>query len=205
MRKMFFISFCFLLMNTACGNEGSTTVANSADTRETAVTDSINEAAFWKIIDQSRSAAGNSYPRQITALASILGGFSAEQISGFDDRFKDMLAVSYDGSLWAAATVINGGCSDDCFDYFREYLIAQGKVRFYATLKDPDASVSWIASESQVNWEGLRGVAASVYKKKTGKSLPDSYQPAMKLKGRVPDEDAAIMKYPKLAKKFLGF
>jgi hypothetical protein len=30
--------------------------------------------------------------------------------------------------MWVAAYLMNGGCSDDGFDYFRGWLIAQGRT-----------------------------------------------------------------------------
>ncbi|MFL6076856.1 MAG: DUF4240 domain-containing protein [Mycobacteriales bacterium] len=35
------------------------------------------------------------------------------------------MAESYQGDLWGAAYLINGGASDDGFDYFRGWLIAR--------------------------------------------------------------------------------
>ncbi len=35
-------------------------------------------------------------------------------------------------------SVVNGGCSDDGFEYFRGWLIGQGGAYFEAALKDPE-------------------------------------------------------------------
>jgi hypothetical protein len=40
---------------------------------------------------------------------------------------------------WAAAYVVNGGASEDGFDYFLGWLMAQGRARWEATLADPDS------------------------------------------------------------------
>jgi hypothetical protein len=34
---------------------------------------------------------------------------------------------------------LNGGCSDDCFVYFRCWLLAQGRASWEAALGDPDS------------------------------------------------------------------
>jgi hypothetical protein len=39
--------------------------------------------------------------------------------------------------LWAAAYVINGGCSNDGFEYFRGWLIVQGREVFEHVVADP--------------------------------------------------------------------
>jgi Protein of unknown function (DUF4240) len=36
-------------------------------------------------------------------------------------------AESYDWNLWGAVYLMQGGCSDDAFDYFRGWLVMQGR------------------------------------------------------------------------------
>jgi hypothetical protein len=128
----------------------------------------------------------------------------ASEIEKFDHTFTALMAASYDFKLWGASYVINGGCSDDCFDYFRQYLIGHGKEIFYETLKDPDSCVSWIKTEEEDNWEGLQYAAINAYKQKTGKDFPGTYHPNVELKGKPFDEETVSSQYPKLAKKFMG-
>jgi hypothetical protein len=47
------------------------------------------------------------------------------------------MAQSYNYRLWEAVYALNGGSSDDVFEYFRSWLISQGKNKFYWTLKFP--------------------------------------------------------------------
>ena len=114
------------------------------------------------------------------------------------------MAASYNYNLWGAAYVINGGCSDDCFDYFREYLIGQGKDRFYQTVKDPESCAGWVKAEEEDDWQGMRYAAINAYKAKTNKDIPTTYQPKFELKGNPFDEETVLKLYPKLAKKFMG-
>ena len=64
--------------------------------------------------------------------------------------------------------------------------------------------MSWIKSEEEDNWEGIRYSASEAYKQKTGKDIPNTYQPKYELKGKPFDETTVDKQYPKLAKKFLG-
>jgi hypothetical protein len=48
------------------------------------------------------------------------------------------MADSYRNLLWAAAYLINGGCSDDGFESFRCWLIVQGRTVFERSVADPD-------------------------------------------------------------------
>jgi hypothetical protein len=159
---------------------------------------------FWKLIDKSRATANNNYQAQTGSLKKILLTLEAKEIEKFDNTFTALLAASYDWKLWGAAYVINGGCSDDCFDYFRQYLIGHGKDKFYQTLKDPERCVTWVKSEDEDNWEGLQYAAMDAYKEKTGNGLPKSYQPKFELKGKPFDEETVFKQYPRLAKKFMS-
>ncbi len=127
-----------------------------------------------------------------------------KDIVKFDNTFTSLMAFSYDYKLWGASYVINGGCSDDCFDYFRQYLIGHGKIKFYQTIKNPESCVNWIKSDEEDNWEGLQYPAMEAYKQKTGKEIPKTFQPKFELKGKPFDEETVMKQYPKLAKKFMN-
>jgi hypothetical protein len=162
----------------------------------------MGEDEFWKLIEKSRIASNNNYQLQIKSLQEILIKTDTGNILKFHNTFHALLAASYDSKLWGASYVINGGCSDDCFEYFREYLIAHGKYRFYSTLKDPESCAPWIRAEYEDNWEGIRYAASNAYKQKVGQDIPRNYQPEYKLKGKIFDESTVSQQYPKLAKQF---
>ena len=42
----------------------------------------------------------------------------AAEIEAFDRLLYEKIDAAYRWSLWGAAYVINGGCSDDGFEYF---------------------------------------------------------------------------------------
>jgi hypothetical protein len=163
----------------------------------------MNEHRFWGIIMEARTAAKGNYRAQISNLERLLFNLEPHEIEQFDNRFSMMMDVAYDYKLWGAAYVISGGCADDCFDYFCQYVIAQGRDRFYATLKDPESCSAWIRSENQGDWKGLLYVASKIYRMKTGFSIPGSYAPEYEMKGEALDEESVMRAYPKLAKKFI--
>lgn len=49
--------------------------------------------------------------------------------------------------LWDAATVMKNGCRDECFLYFRAWLIAQGKETYLEALRDPDSLARFLVPE----------------------------------------------------------
>ena len=205
-------SLVFVISLTSCEgqNNKDKTQTSKNDEKKVNVISSdtanqlMDEDQFWKLIDKSRVAANNNYQAQIASLKAILLTLEPSDIVKFDNTFTALLAASYDYKLWGASFVINGGCSDDCFDYFRQYLIGHGKEKFYKTIKDPESCVSWIKSEEEDNWEGLQYPAMEAYKQKTGKDIPKTYQPKFELKGKPFDEETVMKQYPKLAKKFMG-
>jgi hypothetical protein len=211
-KKIALTTFAFAIILTSCEGQNEKSKSQSPDNNEKTMNlaaadttkQTMNEDDFWKLIDKSRTAANNDYQTQISTLKTVLLTLEPANIEKFDNRFTALLAASYDYKLWGASYVINGGCSDDCFDYFRQYLIGHGKEKFYQTIKDPESCVSWIKSEEEDNWEGLQYSAMEAYKQKTGREIPKAYHPKFELKGKPFDEGTVIKQYPKLAKKFMG-
>lgn len=212
LKNIILTSFVFAIALTSCEGQSNKYKSPSSNPKDTKINLTVsdtsgllmNEDTFWSLIDKSRTASGNNYQTQITSLKTILATLEPTEIVKFDNTFTALLAASYDYNLWGASYVINGGCSDDCFDYFRQYLIGHGKEKFYQTIKDPESCASWIKSEEEDNWEGLQYSAMDAYKQKTGKDLPKTYQPKFELKGKPFDEETVMKQYPKLAKKFMG-
>jgi len=98
--------------------------------------------------------------------------------------------------------VISGGCSDDGFEYFRCWLIAQGKAVFEAALKDPD-SLSELDIEDDPEEEELLYLAPEIYEEKTGEEMPSTGSPdPSEPTGDAWDEDSVEELFPKLAAKY---
>ncbi|MFC4102504.1 DUF4240 domain-containing protein [Paenibacillus xanthanilyticus] len=89
---------------------------------------------FWELIQQS-VAHGEE---QVTWLTRELSKLSAEDILAFDIQWKQKMGQAYTSSLWGAAYVLMGGCSDDGFEYFRAWLISRGEEVFHKVLDNPE-------------------------------------------------------------------
>ncbi|WP_329611668.1 DUF4240 domain-containing protein [Kitasatospora herbaricolor] len=98
---------------------------------------------FWKLIEEARSQALTSTLDDGYAVAeraaALLALRPVQEIVAAQQAFWDLMTDSYRAPLWGAAYVINGGCSDDGFDYFRGWLITQGRETFERVITDPDA------------------------------------------------------------------
>jgi hypothetical protein len=127
---------------------------------------------FWAIIDAAREQ--DTHPQTVAAsVRSALESLGAEEVLGFAEELRKRQAESYRWDLWAVAYIVNGGCSDDGFDYFRGWLIAKGRNYFEAALADP-ARAADDADPGANEWENMLDVAASVYQSKTGNHPPKS-------------------------------
>ncbi|MET9736299.1 DUF4240 domain-containing protein [Streptomyces sp. NPDC006458] len=140
----------------------------------------MNKQEFWQLIATARDQARD--PRESEAVAreaaSLLADRPAEAIRAAQRVLRELLADSYTNPLWAAAYIINGGCSDDGFDYFRGWLIAQGREVFERAVTDPDslaelAVVQAAAADGiDLEDEGVLGIAWDAHIMATGDQLP---------------------------------
>ena len=84
------------------------------------------------------------------------------------------MAQSYRIELWGAAYLLNGGCSDDCFEYFRGWLITQGRAVYEAVLADPD-SLADVDNLTDVECEQATHMTADAYRMATGFDPPAEF------------------------------
>jgi Protein of unknown function (DUF4240) len=156
---------------------------------------------FWKIIEEARAA--DAEPDSVAAaVGSALIRLSADEVLGFERELTKRRAESYRWNLWAVAYIVNGGCSDDGFAYFRGWLIAKGRSYFEAALADPVRAAD--DAEPDANeCEDLLYVAAQAYKAKTGEYPPKSDLPFPKEPaGKAWEEEDLKSLYPELWERF---
>jgi len=130
----------------------------------------MEERAFWEIIDASRPSGGDVHDHA-AALQERLKPLGAQEIISFDQHLSTQLVRAYSWDLWAAAYIINGGCSDDGFEYFRGWLILQGQQVFERALREPD-SLAEVVSEPDVEGEDVLYAPLHAYEAITGEELP---------------------------------
>jgi len=96
------------------------------------------------------------------------------EIIGFRLRTDKLLYDTYNPEMWCAAYIMNGGCSDDCFEYFRCWLISRGKDTYYKASKNPDYLINEINKDLEFyDFESFWYVALDAFKAKTNKELYD--------------------------------
>ena len=158
---------------------------------------------YWKLIETSRRAAKDT-DEQMGKLHELLVKLPAEDILAVDTCFQQCICDAYTWELWAAAYIVNGGCSDDGFDYFMGWLIAQGRKPFEAVLADPEMLAAIAEPDGFFECERMWSAAAIAYEANTGKN--DYYEISKgvtrQLRGKSWDEETVDQLYPKLARKF---
>ena len=95
---------------------------------------------FWEVINNARAIAPalEGEPLRESLYKQLLT-LSPDELVGFDCAWQEYRRIANSPQLIAAACIINGGTSDDRFDYFKNWLILQGQYVFRQALKDPDA------------------------------------------------------------------
>ena len=163
---------------------------------------------FWKLIDQSRKDADGDLDEQYEIIVSKLSQYTIEEILEFDRIFYKYYVDSYTSDLWAAAYIINDGCSNDGFDYFRAWLISKGRKVYEDALKNPDSLADIISDKEYGEFEEFLYVANDAYSALTGEDdfydRPDRITylyPSIELTWHEDTEELRKM-LPKLAEKF---
>lgn len=134
----------------------------------------LDEKVFWDIIDKSLQNTDNQYDQEAFLIAQI-GKLTPKEMIGFRLRTDKLLYDTYNSKMWCAGYIMNGGCSDDGFEYFRNWVISRGKTVYDAAKENPDTLISEKenGAEEMFEFESFWYVALEAFKKKTGKDLYD--------------------------------
>ena len=134
----------------------------------------MHEDTFWELVDEAREEAGNDEERFLEVLERGLMELPPNAIEGFRERLDDVLARAYRWDLWAAAYIINGGASDDGFQYFRAWLISRGQRVFEQALKDPAGLETFVPNDPAwlAEFEEMLYLPVYALEQKTGEEVP---------------------------------
>jgi hypothetical protein len=133
----------------------------------------------------------------------LLKKLPPDEICEFDRHFVRRRMEAYRWDLWAVAYIINGGCSDDGFEYFRCWLIGQGQKAYETVLASPEKISRWIKEDEETfEGESLMYAASDAYEAVTTEEMPptDAEYAEMPAGERWEENDLDKM-YPRLCKK----
>lgn len=157
----------------------------------------MDRETFWDIVERARRAAGretvtaegaDAVARHLVAELSVL---SPAAIVGFEQAYDDVNLEAWRWDLWAAAYLMRGGCSDDGFDYFRGWLVAQGRAVWERAVADPDslAEAGVDPEDDAVECEAVLSAAGDAYAEATGAGT-DAFWEALDAADRAADDRA---------------
>ena len=163
----------------------------------------MNIEIFWSMIEDSRQKSELNNEDQLGVLASSLSQLPPQSIEEFDRLLWMMMARAYRADLWEAASLAACGCTDDGFDDFRGWLIAQGKTTYERVLDDPDNLSDIVDKEERFNiFNGLTAIAQGVYERKTGHEISVSgYGEEVDLDRPLIPYNERSAKYPRIMAK----
>ena len=163
----------------------------------------MERETFWELINEARTEVDDIF-EVAPALTDLLLTSEPDEIVSFAQHMKDVLAESYRWDLWAVAYIVNGGSSDDGFEYFRGWLIAQGRERFHVAMENPASIGNW-AEPDENECEEILYAAQVAYEGRTGKNFPYDAINAPQLSepaGEPWEEDQLEALYPELCVRF---
>lgn len=175
----------------------------------------MNEDEFWDLIEKTKQESYGNCSSQTELLIKILSEKSIEEILDYTKNFWKLFLQSYTSELWAMAHILNGGCSNDTFDYFRGWLIAQGRNLYEIFMKHPDEVADLTNNKMELfnECEFIIGVSRDVYIKKTGNEDEKIYNTIKEVAknynyGKLElewDESNLNEFYPKFYQKYNGY
>ncbi len=132
----------------------------------------LKEDVFWNIIDISLKNS-KDIDEQEEFLISELEKMSIQEMLSFKLRVEDLANAIHTSEMWCAGYLMNGGCSDDGFDYFKNWVISRGKEVYYKAKENPDNLSDYYTEEDEdgFDFEGLDYVAVNAFENKTEQDL----------------------------------
>jgi hypothetical protein len=172
--------------------------------------DAMNLDGYWHLVWTARSAVGEqaSVDEIADRVVALLVEQGPAEIRDADNHFMTLAAQAYGWPLWGAAYVMNGGCSDDGFDYFLGWLVGQGREVFERAVTDPDSLADVVtADEVEFESEEFSAAAQTAAHQLTGRyetgAAPVS-RPQLGEGWDFDDEVEMRARYPRLTDLFLG-
>jgi hypothetical protein len=153
-----------------------------------------DEAALWKLIGDTRRAAGGDTGRQAELLEARVAHLPAAAAQHLVRVYHRLDVRAYTWNLWGAAQTIEDGCSDDCFRDFRAYLISLGPGVYERALANPDSLAAVVKDAEGGDWEDAFAP--------DDESDPDSDPRGRPFDDDDEDDGRLARRYPRLAARF---
>lgn len=160
----------------------------------------MDEACFWELIETSKRGS-ESEAEQMDQLLGALETFKASEIKKFRVLLDAEMETLLDWDVWAFAYLAMDGCSDDAFEYFRQWLILQGRDLVETAKRDVE-KLEGVPSGSRLQVEGLLSIPEVAYENRSGKPLRLPKPKPKKIKGNTWEESDLPNRYPILHARY---
>lgn len=134
----------------------------------------MNEEEYWKIVEKNYRFGKGDERKQASEIVRDLRYKDPREIIAFQKRTYILSNHAHTSTLWAAAYVLNGGCSDDAFIDFKHWVISLGKNPFYKTIEKPDTLIRFWEKQvrfhnyGNIDCPGIAYSAQMAYEYRTG-------------------------------------
>lgn len=112
----------------------------------------MDEEQFWAIVQTAVDEAGDDEEAYLEVVKHELSKLSLKEMIGFRLRTDKLLYDSYTSEMWCAGYLMNGGCSDDGFEYFRLWVISRGRKAYEAAMANPDNLIDYIGDDDEMDF-----------------------------------------------------
>ena len=112
----------------------------------------MDEEQFWAIVQTAVDEAGDDEEAYLDVVKRELSKLSLKEMIGFRLRTDKLLYDSYTSEMWCAGYLMNGGCSDDGFEYFRLWVISRGRKVYEAAMANPDNLIDYIDDDAEMDF-----------------------------------------------------
>jgi len=112
----------------------------------------MDEEQFWAIVQTAVDEAGDDEDEYLEVVKRELSKLSLKEMIGFRLRTDKLLYDSYTSEMWCAGYLMNGGCSDDGFEYFRLWVISRGRKVYEAAMANPDNLIDYIDDDAEMDF-----------------------------------------------------
>jgi hypothetical protein len=163
----------------------------------------MDESGFWQLVDAAHARAGDNEGARPPALRAALATLPATEIQAFQRIYDRVIARANRWDLYGAAYLMNiGGCSDDGFRYFRDWLISEGRDTYQRALAEPDTLADFPPRDF-FELESFGYAALEAYAEHSDKELERDFSDELSMpEGREWDVDELPALLPQLAAKY---
>lgn len=112
----------------------------------------MDEEQFWAVVQTAVDEAGDDEDEYLELVKRELSKLSLKEMIGFRLRTDKLLYDSYTSEMWCAGYLMNGGCSDDGFEYFRLWVISRGRKVYEAAMANPDNLFDYIGDDDEMDF-----------------------------------------------------